>query len=177
MPRSTQTASTAKNHEDGNHPRTTALETAVRPTPAASAISRRPTASAKTTAGVTGLIGADAFIIPQYPQFVDGCKTTIRGLVTPDIFVNAPDARELVFMYEEIGRRLKRIREHYSDLNQKAWAEKHGFNVTQYNNWEKGVRRIPVEAAEKLCDTYGLTLDFIYRDRRDGLSETSRKMF
>lgn len=78
-------------------------------------------------------------------------------------------------MYPEIAERLRQIREHFSDLNQKEWAEKHGFNVTQYNNWEKGVRRIPVEAADKLCDTYGLTLDFIYRGRRDGLSETSRK--
>jgi transcriptional regulator with XRE-family HTH domain len=64
----------------------------------------------------------------------------------------------------------------YGDgLSQKAWAEKHNFNVTQYNNWERGVRRIPVESAEALCDSYGLTLDFIYRGRRDGLSENALK--
>ena len=75
--------------------------------------------------------------------------------------------------YSDIGARLELIRKGYSDLNQGAWAEKHNFNVTQYNNWEKGVRRIPVDAAERLCDRYGLTLDFIYRGRRDGLSSTA----
>lgn len=74
--------------------------------------------------------------------------------------------------FTEIGQRLFNIRTGLSDLSQKAWAEKHGFNPTQYNNWEKGVRRIPVEAVDKLCDTYGLTMDFVYRGRRDGLAES-----
>lgn len=78
--------------------------------------------------------------------------------------------------YPEIGRRLAAIRKGFSDLSQTAWAERHGFAVTQYNNWEKGSRRIPVEAAERLCDRYGLTLDFVYRGRRDGLSDSSSKV-
>ncbi|PQO23106.1 hypothetical protein C2I36_09560 [Rhodobacteraceae bacterium WD3A24] len=78
--------------------------------------------------------------------------------------------------HPEIGARLAAVREGFSDLSQKAWAEKHGFSPTQYNNWEKGARRIPIEAAEKLCSTYGLTLDFIYRGRRDGLSESASKV-
>lgn len=78
--------------------------------------------------------------------------------------------------HEEIGQRLRAIRLAFSDLNQREWAGKHGFSETQYNNWETGARRIPVENSEKLCDIYGLTLDFIYRGRRDGLSETARKM-
>ncbi|MGI3168426.1 helix-turn-helix domain-containing protein [Pseudooceanicola sp. C21-150M6] len=73
--------------------------------------------------------------------------------------------------YIEIGQRLKAIREGFSDLSQKDWAAKHGFSVTQYNNWEKGTRRITVDDAERLADTYGLDLDFIYRGRRSGLSE------
>ena len=76
--------------------------------------------------------------------------------------------------YPEIGKRLEAIRAAFSDLNQKDWAEKHHFGTTQYNNWEKGARRIPVDAAERLCDTYGLTLDFVYRGRRDGLSDKAR---
>lgn len=78
--------------------------------------------------------------------------------------------------YAEIGRRLTAIREGFSDLTQRAWAEKHGFQPTQWNNWEKGTRRIPVESAERLCQVYGLTLDFIYRGRRDGLSEIASKV-
>lgn len=77
----------------------------------------------------------------------------------------------------DVGERLARLRASQSDLSQKAWAEKHGFNGTQYNNWETGKRRIPVDAAEKLCDAYGLTLDFVYRGRRDGLPESIRKVF
>lgn len=79
--------------------------------------------------------------------------------------------------YEDIGARLASIRTTFSDLSQKAWAEKHGFGLTQWNNWEKGTRRIPVEAAEKLSDLYGMTLDAIYRGRLDGLSENARKAF
>lgn len=77
--------------------------------------------------------------------------------------------------YPDIGHRLSAIRRAFSDMTQQSWAEKHGFTPTQYNNWEKGTRRIPVEAAERLCEVYGLTLDFIYRGRRDGLSETASK--
>jgi len=78
--------------------------------------------------------------------------------------------------YQEIGARLTAIRRAYSDLSQRDWSRKHGFSVTQYNNWEKGVRRIPLEAAEKLCDLYGLNLDFIYRGKRDGLSARALKV-
>lgn len=75
-----------------------------------------------------------------------------------------------------IGQRLGAVRRAFGPtLTQKEWAEKHGFNPTQWNNWQLGVRRIPVEAAERLSETYGLSLDWIYRGRRDGLSETAAK--
>ena len=77
--------------------------------------------------------------------------------------------------FAEIGERLGRIRKVFSDESQKAWAEKNRFNTTQYNNWEKGNRRIPVERALELCERYGLTLDYIYRGRSDGLSDNLRK--
>jgi len=62
-------------------------------------------------------------------------------------------------------------------LTQAEFSKRHGFNRTQFNNWEKGARRIPLEHAETLCERYGLTLDFIYRGRLDGLSEYARKIF
>ncbi|RYH10425.1 helix-turn-helix domain-containing protein [Tropicimonas sp. IMCC6043] len=73
-----------------------------------------------------------------------------------------------------IGLRLVKVRQGFSDLDQKAWAEKQGFQRSQYGSWERGFRRIPIEAAERLCDSYGLTLDYIYRGRLDGLSEDAR---
>ena len=87
------------------------------------------------------------------------------------------DAMADPILYADIGQRLEALRVGFSDLTQKAWAERHGFNSTQYNNWAKGTRRIPVEAAERLADTYGLTLDAIYRGRLDGLSENARNVF
>lgn len=107
-----------------------------------------------------------------YPQYVDVDKPTIGGLQKQPAFVNFCAMTQ----YADIGARLIAIREGFSDLSQKAWADKHGFSQTQYNNWEKGTRRIPVDAAEKLSDLYGLTLDAIYRGRLDGLSENARKV-
>lgn len=78
--------------------------------------------------------------------------------------------------YAEIGKRLACVRQAFSDLDQKAWAEKHGFQRGQYNSWERGARRIPVDLAERLADLYGLDLDFIYRGKRDGLSENASKV-
>jgi transcriptional regulator with XRE-family HTH domain len=79
--------------------------------------------------------------------------------------------------YPDIGQRLIAIRQGFApDLSQKAFADRHAFGHTQYNNWETGARRIPVDAAETLCEAYGLTLDFVYRGRRDGLSEKASKV-
>ena len=78
--------------------------------------------------------------------------------------------------YVEIGNRLRRVREQFSELNRREWAEAHNFNRTQYTNWENGTRRIPVDMAEALCRKYGLTLDFIYLGRVDGLSESASKV-
>lgn len=112
-----------------------------------------------------------------YPHQVDCCNTTIGGLLTGSQFVNIlrMSKEAAPRPYAAIGRRLISIREAFSDLNQKEWADKHGFNQTQYNNWETGLRRISVDDAEKLSDLYGLTLDFVYRGRRDGLSDTALK--
>ena len=77
--------------------------------------------------------------------------------------------------YGCIGTRLRAIRGAFGDLNQSEFAARHGFNVDQYGTWERGVRRIPVEFSEKLADAYGLSLDWIYRGRGDGLSEAAAK--
>ncbi|NRB18061.1 MAG: helix-turn-helix transcriptional regulator [Rhodobacteraceae bacterium] len=107
---------------------------------------------------------------------MDADKSTIGGLPRKPQFVNYTGMAEAP-EYAEIGARLTLIRTSLSDLTQRAWAEKQGFNQTQYNNWEKGIRRITVDAAEVLCTKYGLTLDAIYRGRLDGLSEIARKIF
>ena len=76
--------------------------------------------------------------------------------------------------YLEIGARLERLMLAMGVPSQAAWARRHGFNATQLNNWISGVRRIPVEHAETLCESYGVDLDWIYRGRLSGLSESLR---
>lgn len=78
--------------------------------------------------------------------------------------------------YAEIGKRLRVVRTTLSDQSQKEWATANGFNVTQYNNWERGNRRIPIEAAIKLCERYGLSLDAIFRGRLDAVPDHLRKV-
>ena len=70
----------------------------------------------------------------------------------------------------KIAQRLARIRLAFSDQTQKDWAQLNNFEVTQYNNWERGARRIPVDSAMVLCQSYGLTLDYIYTGRMDAVS-------
>lgn len=111
-----------------------------------------------------------------YPPFVEQRKTTIGGLANSLRSAIDEAMADAENQFRDVGERLRSIREGFSDLNQKAWAEKHGFNITQYNNWERGVRRIPVDDAERLCSLYGVSLDFVYRGRRDGLSERSSKV-
>lgn len=78
--------------------------------------------------------------------------------------------------YPEIGARLGAVRKAFSDMNRREWAASHGFNVPQYTHWENGTRRIPIDSAASLVDRYGLTLDFIYRGRVDGLSDKARNI-
>lgn len=78
--------------------------------------------------------------------------------------------------YSEIGRRLRALRLAFGSDSQVAWCEKHNLSQSQWNNWEKGARRISVDSAERLCDAYGVTLDWVYRGRRDGLAETASKV-
>ena len=77
--------------------------------------------------------------------------------------------------HDDIAERLGAIRTAFSDMNRREWSEAQGFNVTQYVNWENGTRRIPIEAAERLCDRYGVSLDFIYRGRLEGCSASAIK--
>lgn len=169
MPRSPARSLTTRNHDDGNHPRTTALLTAVAPTSSASAILLRPKASARSDAVV---------MTAPYPHRLDFCKTTIGGLSTASHFVNYAVMAQAGTPpeYADIGKRLTAIRTAESKLNQKDWALKHGFSQTQYNNWEKGTRRIPVDEAQRLCNLYSLSLDFIYRGRLNGLPENIRNV-
>lgn len=78
--------------------------------------------------------------------------------------------------YMEIGARLRAVRTGFTDLTQAEFAKRHGFQKTQYNAWETGQNRITVDCAERLAASYGLTLDWIYLGRRDGLADRASKV-
>ncbi len=113
----------------------------------------------------------------HYKPSVNCGKATIGGLppglLPCDYAAIMSDERP---DYSDIGQRLRRLREAFGPTKQTEWCAKHNFNPAQWNNWERGARRISVDSAERLCEIYGLTLDWIYRGRRDGLADTASKV-
>lgn len=53
---------------------------------------------------------------------------------------------------------------------QGAFAATAGIGKSAYNNYEKAKRIPNLEHAVRLCDTYELTLDWIYRGDPSGLT-------
>jgi transcriptional regulator with XRE-family HTH domain len=69
---------------------------------------------------------------------------------------------------EAIGERLRMTREALG-FKQNEFAEKAGIPNNTYNQYEKGKKRPFLENAQKLVDTYGLSLDWIYDGKMGGL--------
>lgn len=110
----------ATNHEDGNLLATTALLTAVAPTPSVRAILSRPMRSAMCSA-VT--------INRHYPHIVENSNTTFGKLRTPPASLGCDTMTESNHQYTDVGDRLRTLRE-WHNMSQREWAEKHGFNPT-----------------------------------------------
>ena len=77
-----------------------------------------------------------------------------------------------------IGRRLGQFREAINPkLNQRGMAEIADVSEGGWSTFETGNRRITLNVAIGLCKQYdGLTLDWIYLGRTDGLSPRLRKL-
>jgi transcriptional regulator with XRE-family HTH domain len=69
--------------------------------------------------------------------------------------------------HADIGKRLlwSRLAIQGDGELQQDYATRARIHRTLYSEWEKGTRRITLEGALKLCKTYNLSLDWIYRDR------------
>jgi transcriptional regulator with XRE-family HTH domain len=70
-----------------------------------------------------------------------------------------------------VGKRLQLARRAFKfGDNQGKFARGAGISPTAYNQWETGENYPGVAAAIKLCERYpGLTLDWIYRGKMEGL--------
>jgi transcriptional regulator with XRE-family HTH domain len=67
-----------------------------------------------------------------------------------------------------IGRRLEVTRSVFG-LQQNEFCDRAGIAPTTYNQYERGKKRPSIESAIALCETYHLTLDWIYRGDPSGL--------
>ena len=56
--------------------------------------------------------------------------------------------------------RVRDLREDH-DKTQKQIAELLNMQLTVYQRYERGERELPLWAAIKLCDYYGITLDYL----------------
>lgn len=68
----------------------------------------------------------------------------------------------------EVGRRLDEARQALA-LDHAEVARNAGISPQRWSNYITGLRPISLDIALFLCDKYGLTLDYIYRGRYDGL--------
>lgn len=69
---------------------------------------------------------------------------------------------------EGIAARLSLTREALG-FDQREFAERAGLKANAYNQYEKAKNFPSLDAAHALCDTYKLTLDWIFRGEPSGL--------
>lgn len=63
----------------------------------------------------------------------------------------------------DVANRLRRIRETFTS-NASEFARGAGLAQNAYSQFETGARLLTITAAVKLCNRYGLSLDYLYRD-------------
>jgi transcriptional regulator with XRE-family HTH domain len=70
---------------------------------------------------------------------------------------------------EAIARRLRATRLALAADNQQEFGNRAGISQSNYSQYENGHKRPSVDASIALCETYALTLDWIYRGDLTGL--------
>lgn len=73
-----------------------------------------------------------------------------------------------IYSAENVAVRLKWLRKHF-DLSQTEFAASIDAQKKQYNHWETGYQRLSLDGALLINQVYGISLDFLYLDRRDTL--------
>ncbi|WP_424969964.1 helix-turn-helix domain-containing protein [Dinoroseobacter sp. S76] len=78
------------------------------------------------------------------------------------VFKNRLPADTSANPYAEIGARLRWHRLEFEKLRQADYAANAGLKRTSLASWETGTKRVSVDAAAKLRNVYGLSLDWLY---------------
>jgi transcriptional regulator with XRE-family HTH domain len=69
---------------------------------------------------------------------------------------------------EHIATRLRHTRQAFG-VNQREFANRVNLKPNRYSQYETGARPLTIEAAHRICDEYGVTLDWLYRGDRSRL--------
>ena len=69
---------------------------------------------------------------------------------------------------EHIATRLRHTREAFR-VNQREFARRANLKQNRYSQYESGARPLTIDAANKICDEYGVSLDWLYRGDRSKL--------
>jgi transcriptional regulator with XRE-family HTH domain len=73
--------------------------------------------------------------------------------------------------HDKVARRLVLTRAALGGLTQTEFARRAGLKGNAYNQYETATNRPSIEAADALCRTYNLTMDWIYRGDKSGLAD------
>ena len=70
-----------------------------------------------------------------------------------------------------VGKRLFAARTAHG-LSQSELARECGFSITALSNWENGRQRPALESAEKICQLFDLTLDYLLLGKSETLKHS-----
>jgi DNA-binding XRE family transcriptional regulator len=76
--------------------------------------------------------------------------------------------KDFIRSMAEIGRRLE-LGRNAIGLDQSKYSRMAGVSQNTYNQYERGKSRPSLNHAFMLCDTHGLTLDWVYNGDASGL--------
>ena len=69
---------------------------------------------------------------------------------------------------EDVAARLRHTRQALG-VNQRQFAKRANLRQNRYNQYESGARALTIDAAQKICNEYGVTLDWLFRGDRSML--------
>jgi DNA-binding XRE family transcriptional regulator len=152
-----------KNLAGGMRPCARQLDTAEAPTPVSLAAAKVPPMA--LTASSTVVMRLFRIGIRYNPKFMNMSSIHGKGL---DFVPFGRDNLPMPDKTQVIADRLRATREALG-LKAVELCRAIDCSPTRWSNYETGRQRITEEIAIRLCDVYGLTLDWIYRGRVDGL--------
>lgn len=80
-----------------------------------------------------------------------------------------PKVRRNIVNQKDVARRIVMTREALN-LTPTELAENLGISIQRLNNYESGRRPFDIDLAIALCDQWDVTLEWLYRGKRSGLS-------